>query len=64
METKVKDLKIRMKRGFAKADKRQQKILAALGIRRTNQTVFHDASAIIKGMITKVTHLLEVTPNK
>ncbi len=64
METKVKDLKIRMKRGFAKADKRQQKILAALGIHRTNQSVFHDNTPIIKGMITKVTHLLEVTPNK
>lgn len=64
MTTKQKDLTIRMKRGMAKADKKQQKVLTALGIRRTGDVVFHDASPIIKGMLVKVNHLVEVTNNK
>lgn len=64
MAVKEKQLKIKLKRGIAKADKKQAKVLNALGLRKTNDIVFHDASPTIQGMITKVIHLVEVTQNK
>ena len=38
----------------------QRKNLAALGLRKINQTVEHDDSVIIKGMIERVKHLVKV----
>ena len=38
----------------------QKRTLKALGLRRLNQTVTHDGSASIRGMITKVKHLVKV----
>lgn len=38
----------------------QRKNLDALGLRKINQTVQHDDSVIIKGMIEKVQHLVKV----
>ena len=38
----------------------QCKNLDALGLRKINQTVSHSDSAIIKGMITRVKHLVKV----
>lgn len=39
---------------------RQRKNLDALGLRKINQTVQHEDSAIILGMIEKVQHLVVV----
>ncbi len=38
----------------------QKKNLAALGLRKINQTVQHDDSVKIQGMIEKVRHLVKV----
>ena len=38
----------------------QRKNLAALGLRKINQSVEHDDSVIIKGMIERVKHLVKV----
>ncbi len=38
----------------------QKKNLDALGLHKINQTVEHDDSAIIKGMVSKVCHLVKV----
>jgi large subunit ribosomal protein L30 len=38
----------------------QRRTLRALGLHRLNQTVEHEESASIKGMIMKVRHLVEV----
>ena len=38
----------------------QRKNLAALGLRKINQTVEHADSAIIKGMLERVKHLVKV----
>ncbi len=62
-KTKKKDLSIKLVRGTAAADERQLKVLHALGLRRSKQTVQRDNSATIKGMINKVAHLVEVTTN-
>ena len=38
----------------------QKRTLKALGFRRLNQSVTHDDSASIRGMINKVRHLVKV----
>ena len=38
----------------------QKRNLDALGLRKINQTVEHDDSAIILGMIEKVKHLVKI----
>lgn len=43
---------------------RQKKNLDALGLRKLNQTVTHEDSPIIMGMVEKVKHLVVVTPAK
>jgi len=40
--------------------KKQKLTLEALGLRKMNQTVEHDASPAILGMVNKVKHLISV----
>ena len=40
--------------------KNQKRTLEALGLRKMNQTVEHDASPTILGMVNKVQHLISV----
>jgi len=42
----------------------QRRTLKALGFRRLNQSVVHDDCSSIRGMITKVRHLLKVEEAK
>jgi large subunit ribosomal protein L30 len=39
---------------------RQKDTIRALGLRKLNQTVEHFDSPVLRGMIAKVTHLVEV----
>jgi len=41
-------------------EKTQKKTLTALGFHRLNQSVIHDDSMPIRGMINKVRHLVKV----
>jgi large subunit ribosomal protein L30 len=43
--------------GYAREQKRT---LKALGLRRLNQSVVHDDSLSVRGMVTKVRHLVKV----
>jgi large subunit ribosomal protein L30 len=38
----------------------QKRTLRALGLRRMNQSVVHNDSAVLRGMINKVRHLVTV----
>ncbi|MDY0780056.1 50S ribosomal protein L30 [Tenacibaculum sp. IB213877] len=40
--------------------KNQKRTLEALGLRKMNQTVEHDATPTILGMVNKVQHLISV----
>ena len=53
-------LKITQVRSQIGTTAQQRKNLAALGLRKINQTVEHSDSAIIKGMIERVKHLVVV----
>jgi len=48
-----------VKSGIGYADD-QKKTLKALGFRRLNQSVIHDDSLSVRGMIIKVRHLVTV----
>jgi large subunit ribosomal protein L30 len=55
--------KIKVKQIRSSIDKpaRQKKTLVALGIKKMHQTVEHEATPQILGMINKVQHLVEVS---
>jgi len=54
-------LEIKLIRSKAKTTVNQLRNLEALGLKRREQVVVHDDSEKIRGMITKVAHLVEVT---
>lgn len=41
-------------------DKRQKATVQALGLRHLNQTVDHTDTPAVRGMLTKISHLLRV----
>ena len=53
-------LKITQVRSQIGTTAQQRKNLAALGLRKINQSVEHSDSVIIKGMIERVKHLVRV----
>lgn len=54
---KIKITQIKSKIGYSV---RQKKTLEALGIKKMQQTVEHEATPQILGMVTKVRHLVKV----
>ncbi len=42
----------------------QKRTIKALGFRKLNQTVEHDDTAVIRGMVNKVSHLVTVEEEK
>ncbi len=55
-------LKITYKKSAIHRQEKQKKVIAALGLRKLNQTVIHDDTPMIRGMINKVPHLVDVEP--
>lgn len=53
-------LAITQKRSAIGRSRKQRNTILALGLRRLHQTVFHDDTPQIRGMISKVIHLVEV----
>lgn len=53
-------LRITWKKSAIGYGEEQKRTLRALGLRRLNQTVEHDDSRSIRGMITRVKHLVMV----
>jgi large subunit ribosomal protein L30 len=53
-------LQITYKKSAIGYTKRQKATIKALGLRKLNQTVEHDDSPEIRGMINRVSHLLAV----
>ena len=54
-------IKVKQVRSSINRPARQKKTLQALGIKKMNQVVEHEATPQIMGMINKVQHLLEVS---
>ena len=60
MAKKKKELKITLVKSPIGYPERQKGTVKALGLRKTNQTVIHTDSDVIRGMIAKVSHMLKV----
>ncbi|MEW6448300.1 MAG: 50S ribosomal protein L30 [Bacillota bacterium] len=54
------ELKITLIRSTIGSNERQRGTVAALGFRRLNQTVVKKDSPVVRGMLTKVRHLVRV----
>jgi large subunit ribosomal protein L30 len=57
---KRKKLRITLVKSPIGYSRRQKGTVKALGLRRLNQSVVQDDNSVIRGMVTKVNHLVEV----
>jgi large subunit ribosomal protein L30 len=57
---KKKTLKITLVKSPIGYNQRQKGTVSALGLKKVNQTVEHADTAVIRGMIAKVSHLVQV----
>ncbi|MDP4601157.1 MAG: 50S ribosomal protein L30 [Polaribacter sp.] len=57
MMTKIKVTQVKSQ---IRRPKDQKRTLVSLGLRKMNQTVEHDATPTILGMVNKVSHLVSV----
>lgn len=53
-------LKITYRKSAIGYTQRQKGTIRALGLRKLNQTVEHDDTPVIRGMVDKVSHLVDV----
>ena len=53
-------IKVKQVRSKINRPERQKRTLQALGLRKMNQVVEHEATPQIMGMVKKVAHLVEV----
>jgi len=54
-------LSVKLIRSTIKRVEKQKRIVKALGLHKMNQVRIHDDNPVIRGMIYKVRHLVEVT---
>ncbi|GMQ82442.1 MAG: 50S ribosomal protein L30 [Rhodothermia bacterium] len=57
---KVQQLKITQVRSVIRRPENQKRTIEALGLRRMHQTVIHDDTPEMRGMLNKVDHLIQV----
>ena len=60
MSTKSTKLQVTLVKSIIGSNVRQKRTLAALGLRKMHQTVEHNATPNISGMIRCLSHLLKV----
>ena len=60
-KTKTSKIQIKLVKSLIGCSEAQRKVAKALGFTKKDQVVEHDNSPIIKGMINKISHLLEVS---
>ncbi len=57
----AKKIQITLKRSLIGRPETQRIVVKTLGLRKMNQTVTHNDNSAIRGMINKVSHLVEVS---
>lgn len=58
--TDTKRIKITLVKSLIGSTEKQRRVVRALGLKKLNDTVEHDNSAVIMGMVNAVPHLLKV----
>jgi len=59
-KAKTSTIKIKLVKSLIGSSEAQRKVVKALGLTKKDQTVEHNETPIIMGMVNKVSHLLEV----
>lgn len=59
-----KSLSIKLIRSVIGKPEKQRKIVRAIGLRRINHEVLHEDTPMIRGMIHKISHMLDVSEVK
>lgn len=57
-------VRIKLKRGYIGLPEKQRRVLRALGLKKIGSSVVKGDSPVFRGMIHKVSHLVEVTEEK
>ena len=57
---KIKKIKVEQIKSAIGYNKKQRRTLEALGIKKMHQQVIHEDTPQIRGMVTKVNHLVNV----
>ncbi len=60
MAKKTKRIKITLVRSTIGRLKKQKDTAIALGLSKVNKTVEHDDSPVIRGMVNRISHLVQV----
>ena len=58
--SETKKVKVTLKRSLIGVPETQKRVIASLGLKKTNQTKEHFDTPIIRGMINKIIHLIAV----
>ncbi|MEJ2305974.1 MAG: 50S ribosomal protein L30 [candidate division WOR-3 bacterium] len=53
-------LRVKQIKSSIGSNKRQKRTLKALGLKKINDSVIHEDNPVIRGMISKVSHLVEM----
>lgn len=56
----TKRIKVTLTRSLIGSTEKQKRVVKALGLSKMNQVVEHDDSAIINGMVNKISHMVSV----
>lgn len=62
MATSPNRIKITLKKSVIGTPDKHRRVVRALGLKRTHQSIEHDSSPTILGMVRRVSHLLTVEP--
>ena len=57
-------IKVTLKRSFIGRCEKHRRILRSLGLRKLNQSVVHNDIPSVRGMVDKVSHMVEVVKLK
>ena len=60
----MKTIKVTLKRSVIGRPEKHRRIIEALGLHRINHSVTHNDTPVIRGMIHKTSHMLEVSEEK
>ncbi len=55
-----KNIKITLVKSLIGSTEKQRRVAKALGLTKKDQTVEHENTAVIKGMVNAISHLLKV----
>ena len=60
----MKTIKVTLKRSIIRRPEKHRRIIEALGLHRINHSVTHNDTPVIRGMIHKTSHMVEVSEEK